>query len=94
MAYSQGTVSVSSTATLICTPNTNSGVLLVNNGSAAVYFGGASVTADTTATGGIKVASGASITIPSCDGSVGSPIYGITATSTATVSFMTPMFGN
>lgn len=57
---------------------------VINNGTGAVWIGGPTVTADATATGGYKLASGASIgPLPEGD------IYGICAASTtATVTIL------
>lgn len=84
--YVQGTVSVGTTATLIASPGPG-GVYVYNNGSAAVVLGGSTVTA-TGATQGATLASGAGLILPS-DGPA-HDLYGITATGTASVSFVYP----
>lgn len=82
--YAQATVSVGTTATLIATPGPG-GIYLTNGGSAAVIFGGSTVTA-TGATAGPSLASGASILLPSGGPSHG--LYGITASGTASVAYV------
>lgn len=93
-SYQSGTVSVTTAATLICTVDKAGGVLIQNNGSGSLYVGGASVTSDTTATGGLKIAAGAIQLIPSSASSTGSALYGIVATSTANVAFVFPSEAN
>jgi hypothetical protein len=84
--YSNGATTVSSTATLVCTVDPESdGVLVQNNGSVAVVFGGADVTATT----GISVAAAATLLIPSIGG-FQHQLYGITASSTAAVTYLYP----
>lgn len=86
--YAQGTVSVSGTATLICSPGGGSNVVIQNGGSAAVLLGGPTVTA-TGATAGISLAAAGIITIP-VDADAPHDLWGITASSTAAVSFLYP----
>lgn len=54
MAYAQGVVSVTTTATKICTPGVG-GVHVQNLSANAVFLGGPNVTADASATGGITL---------------------------------------
>lgn len=91
MAFQQGTVSVGTTATVICTVGStpeNDGVLVQNNGSAAVFLGGPSVTA-TGATAGLQVAAGDTVRVPTT-GADTLVLYGIVASSTAPVSYLFP----
>lgn len=86
--YAQGSVSVTSTATLVCLVGPeNDGVLISNTGS-TVYLGGSTVTASG-ATQGIPLATGATINVPSL-GSVSHSLYAITATGTSTVNYLYP----
>lgn len=90
--YSQGAVSVTSTATLVCQVGPeNDGVLIYNSGSAAVFLGGRSVTASG-ATQGISLAPSAMITVPSLGG-VTHSLYAVTASGTSTVNFLFPAAG-
>jgi hypothetical protein len=84
--YSNGSTTVGSTATLVCSVDSeSSGVLVQNNGSVAVVFGGADVTSST----GISVAAAATLFVPSIAGTA-HELYGITASSTAAVTFLFP----
>jgi hypothetical protein len=76
-----GQVSVTNSATEIIAPNTSRQAVLITNSSAtvAVFVGASGVTAIT----GAYLGPGASVTIPAT-----SAFYGITAASTATVSYM------
>lgn len=87
--YLHGTVTVGTAATLLTTTNTPGGLLLQNNGAAPVFVGGPTVTADTTATGGIQVAAGASITVPTIGGVI-ADLYAVIATGTAAVAWLKP----
>lgn len=79
-----GQVSVAATAggTLICSAtSTRRRLTIINHGTTAVYIG---LTGVTTATGALLPgAVGANLTI-----NVNVPVYGITASGTATVSFI------
>ncbi len=87
--YTQGSVSVTSTATLVCQVGPeNDGVLVFNGGSATVYLGGKSVTASGAAQG-IPLAASATINVPSL-GSVSHSLYAITASGTSTVNYLFP----
>lgn len=87
-AYVQGTVSVGTSATRICSSGVSGGVLVQNNGSVAVFLGGATVTA-TGATAGISLAAGAVVVVPA-QGEVPRDLYGVVASSTANVAFLLP----
>jgi len=76
----------------VCTVGTvpeNDGVLIQNNGSTVVYLGASTVTADATATGGMQVAAGATVTVPTT-GAESLELYGIVASGTADVAFLFP----
>jgi hypothetical protein len=84
--YSNGSTTVGTTATLVCSVDPEAdGVLVQNGGSVAVVFGGADVTATT----GISVAANATLLIPSIGG-VAHELYGVTASSTAAVTYLYP----
>jgi hypothetical protein len=89
--YQQGVVSVGTTATLIAeigaAPETG-GVIVQNNGSAAVFVGGSTVTA-AGATAGPQIAASGTLTIPTT-GAEPLSLYGIVATGTANVSYLFP----
>jgi hypothetical protein len=87
--YLHATVTVGTAATLLGTTGSPGGVLVQNNGSAAVFLGGPTVTADTTATGGLQVAAGASMTVPTVGGAA-ADLYAIVATGTADVAWLSP----
>ena len=88
--YAQGTVSVTTTATKVATVEaTNDGILVKNQGTVVVYFGGPTVTADETATGGFPLAAGESVSIPTV-GNTTRDLYAIVASGTASVSFLQP----
>ena len=55
--------------------------------SVAVFLGGATVTADQTATGGVSIAAGTTAIIPS-NGDTGRDLYAITPSSTAVVGYL------
>lgn len=87
--YSQGSVSVTSTATLVAQVGPeNDGVLVYNAGASTVYLGGRSVTASGAAQG-IPLAASATITVPSLGG-VSHSLYAVTASGTSTVNFLFP----
>lgn len=87
--YEQGTVSVGTTATLVCTVGTeNDGALIQNNGSAAVFLGGPGVTTSG-ATQGVQLAASATVAVPSVGGST-HDLYAVVATGTADVSYLFP----
>lgn len=87
-SYAQGAVSVTTTATKVCTvPAENSDVLVYC--SAGAVFGGPSVTA-TGATAGVTVPATTLTRIPSIAGTV-HDLYAIVATSTSTVTYLFPV---
>jgi hypothetical protein len=91
MPYNNGVVSVGSTATLICTPGSvpdNEAVLIQNLGTTTVYIGGSTVTAGTTATGGLQVAANAIVSVP-CTGAASESVYGI-STAACNVAYLFP----
>lgn len=86
-SYAQGSVSVGTTATKVCTvPAENDDILVYC--SAATVFGGPSVTA-TGATQGVTVPATTLTHIPSVGGVV-HDLYAIVGTSTSTVSYLFP----
>lgn len=92
MAYKNGVVSVGTTATLIATPSSApdvDGILIQNLGAVTLYLGGSTVTAGTTATGGLQVAANAVVNVPTT-GASSEGLYGIVASSTANVAFLYP----
>lgn len=86
-SYGNGAVTVTTTATKVCTiPAENDDVLVYC--SAATIFGGPSVTA-TGATMGVTVPASTLVHIPSAGGVV-HDLYAIVASSTSTVSYLYP----
>ena len=85
--YRHGTVTVGTTATLLVSSSFPGGVLIQNNGTAPIFLGGPNVTANTAATGGIQVAAGATVTVPSVGG-ITADLYAVIATGTATVAWL------
>lgn len=84
--YLQGTVTVSSTATLLATTK-GSGGIYVQNGATAIVLGGSNVTA-TGATAGISLAASAAALLPT-SGAL-HDLYAITASGTSNVAFLHP----
>ena len=92
MPFKNGVVSVGTTPTPIATPSSipeNAGVLVQNLGSVTLYLGGSTVTAGTTATGGLQVAANATVNVPTT-GAATEALYGIVASSTANVAYLFP----
>ena len=89
--YKQGVVSVGTSPTVIATigaaPETG-GIVVQNNGSAAVFLGGSNVTSSG-ATAGVQLATGATLTIPTT-GAEPLTLYGVVATATQNVSYIFP----
>lgn len=87
-SYAHATASVTTTAAvLVTTGSENDGVVVSNRGPVSVYLGGASVTADQTATGGLELVAGEKATL-STAGNVAADLYAVTAAGTATVSWI------
>ena len=86
--YSNGSTTVGTTPTLICTVDPeSSGVILQNTGSAAIYVGGPNVTTSGTYTGiSLTNTSSPVVFFPSIGG-VQHGIYGVVATGTQTISW-------
>lgn len=83
--YVQGTKTVAATATLIASPDAGTGGLyLTNTGVNDVFLGGPNVTTSG-ATGGPKLAAGASLIFPTSRGPT--DLYGIVASGTTTVAW-------
>lgn len=84
--YTSGVTAVGATATLIATiPAVADGILLTNTGTGTVYLGNASVTTTT----GFPVAANATVTVPTV-GNYPRNLYGVVASGTASVAFLTP----
>jgi len=79
-----GTVTVGTTATEIFQLAFQPGVIVENTGDVTVFLGGESVAASGADTG-FPLAAGAVLTIP---WSGGEPLYGIVASDTGTVAFL------
>lgn len=87
--YVQGTVTVGTSATLLCSPVSGAhGVIVQNNGTAAIFLGGPNVTASG-ATQGVQLAVAASITVPTV-GETAHDLYAIVASTPGPVSFLFP----
>jgi hypothetical protein len=65
------------------------GILIQNLGAVTLYLGASTVTAGTTATGGLQVAANAIVNVPTT-GASSEALYGIVASSTANVAFLYP----
>jgi hypothetical protein len=77
---STGQVSVTNAVTQIIAGNgSRQGILITNNGSVTVFLGGNQVTAST----GQALPAGSTVALP-----VDSPVYGITSSSSSTVTFI------
>lgn len=64
-AYAHGTVTVGTSAVLLVAGVYVAGGLMVqNNGTGKIYLGGPTVTAGTTATGGLMLPTGTSVEVP------------------------------
>lgn len=87
-SYANGSVSVTTTATKVCTVAAESDDVVVYC-SAATVFGGPSVTA-TGATAGVTVPATTYTRIPSIGGTA-HDLYAIVASSTSTVAYLYPV---
>ncbi|SRR6266496_88202 len=91
--YTNGSVEVGTTATLIfASPQQNSFVVVKNRGPETVYLGGlpnpeGTVTADESSTGGLPLEAGETITVPTWAADT-RDLFGITASDTAIVSWL------
>jgi len=83
-SYVNGSVTVGTTPTLVCTVSAENDDVLVSC-SAATVFGGPNVTATT----GVSVPAGTLVHIPSVGGYV-HDLYAIVGASTSTVTFLFP----
>ena len=81
--YVQGTVTITTTPTLICEPDAGTGGVALY-ASAAVVVGGANVTA-TGATAGPTIPATTLVNFPTSAGPT--KLYGVVATGTATISY-------
>lgn len=91
MPYKNGVISVTTSPTLIATPSSapeNAGVLVQNLGTTVLYLGGSTVTAGTTATGGLQVAANATVNVPTT-GAGSEALYGI-STAACNVAYLFP----
>lgn len=84
MAYSSGQVSVGTSATAIVTTGPAPAFDVVIYSSATVYIGGAGVTTST----GLEIPASTPTRIPST-GAEDDTLYGVVASSTATVGYLT-----
>jgi hypothetical protein len=87
-AYGGGTVSVGTSPTLLFT-GPFPGALVQNNGAVPIYIGGSTVTANVAATGGLTIAAGATLAVPSTGGTADS-LYAVVASGTANVAWLAP----
>jgi hypothetical protein len=90
--YDNGVATATTTAAKLVTVQAeNDGVLVQNLGAVPIYLGGASVTADQTATGGFSVAASSSALIPSVGG-YQHDLYVVVASTTAKVAWLQPTY--
>lgn len=82
MAYSSGTVTVAATPTLIASAGIGGALLLANTGAVTVFLGGSTVAASS-----YPLAASTSLEIP-ISGTEDENLYGIVATGTATVVYL------
>lgn len=91
--YANGTVEVTTTATLIFnSPQQNSFIVVKNRGPETVYLGGlpnpeGTVTADETSTGGLPLEPGETVAVPTWAADT-RDLFGITESDTAIVSWL------
>lgn len=80
-----GNVSVGASAVVVSAANRRSRLIVQNNHASQILYLGddSSVTADATATGGLKIAAGASVTLEGFTGS----LYGIASGAATPVAF-------
>lgn len=88
-SYAQGTVTVGTTATKVCTVPAENDDVLVYCSVASVVFGGPTVTA-TGATAGVTAPATTLTHIPSAAGVV-HDLYAVIGTGTATVAYLYPV---
>lgn len=89
-SYSNGSVSVGATPTLVCTVAPESdGVLIQNAGTTAVFLGGSAVAASG-ANQGIQVGANATQLVPSIGGAP-HDLYAITASGSEPVVYLFPV---
>lgn len=87
--YNNGSVSVTSSRVLICTPNAGHTSMLLSNGAGAtVYLGGPNV-ASSGANMGAALLANATVNIPVSPSS-DCPLYGIVASTASTVNWLYP----
>jgi hypothetical protein len=93
MPFKQNLTSVGTSATLLCTTSgvapDASGILVNNQGSAAVFVGSATVTTSG-ATAGISVAAGTTVLVPTSGASSSLALYGISGTAGQNVATLFP----
>lgn len=80
-----GTVTITTSPTEICPLAYERAVIIQNASDAAVFLGGATVAA-TGSAAGISLAAGDTLTIPFGGGT---PLYGVVASGTGAVAFLT-----
>lgn len=82
--YIQGTVTVTTTPTLICAPNSGTGGVALYASAAGVFVGGSSVAASG-ALAGPQLPATTLVNFPTSAGPSG--LYGVVASGTVTVSY-------
>lgn len=85
MPFVNGVVSVGTAATVIATPGSvpeSDGLVVQNLGTATVYLGGSTVTANTASTDGLQLAANGVVTVPTT-AAAGESLYGITSRRSA-----------
>jgi hypothetical protein len=88
-SYQQGTVTIGTSPTLICTvEGNNTGVLVQNSSGAIVFLGGSNVSASG-ANAGYQLAISGSVTVPTYGGAACS-LYGIVASTGSAITFLHP----
>jgi hypothetical protein len=88
MAFVNGLVTVTTAPTAIVSVGERGGIIIQNNGSAAVFLGGANVAVTGVGTG-ISLAAGATIFIPSA-GSISATLFGVVAAASQPVVYLFP----
>lgn len=90
MSYAQAVVTVGTSATKLITQGASGGILVQNLGATIVYLGNSTVTAGTTATGGVQLPANMTspILIPSTGGYPAGDLYGIVSTGSALVAVL------
>lgn len=86
--YFHGSGTATTTAAVLLTSRLqNAGVVVSNAGPATAYLGGSTVTADQTSTGGLSLAAGDRVRVPTA-GNINADLYVVTAADTAVLSWL------